>query len=197
MSRRNQSGYSLSEVLIAIAIIGMIAAVAVPQTGTMLRRSALRAAAGELRAIFHLARSRAIARSANCGVKFFLAGGVWQYALYDDGDGDGVRNDDITAGIDTRFGEPRPALRESKAATIGLLDRTILDPDGERLPPASSPVRFNRSSICSFSPFGESTPGTIYLTDRVSELYAVRVYGNSAKIRTLRYDPESQKWVAR
>jgi hypothetical protein len=43
---------------------------------------------------------------------------------------------------------------------------------------------------------GESTPGTIYITDRGLDLYAVRVYGATAKIRVLRYVPATKKWVA-
>lgn len=197
MSRKRQSGYSLSEVLVVIAIVGLFTSIAFPTVTSMIRRSALRAAAGELRSIFHAARMRAIARSTNCGLKFFLADGEWQYAIYDDGDGDGVRNDDIRDGIDKRVAPARPALRESKAATIGLLDRAIKDPDGDALVPSAPPVRFNRSAICSFSPMGESTPGTIYLTDRAGELYAVRVYGISAKITTLRYDAKALRWVSR
>ena len=197
MSKRFQSGYSLLEILTVVAIIGTIAAVTVPAFGTIQRRAALRAAASELRGIFHVARSRAISRHVNCGVKFSLVGGEWQYALYDDGDGDGVRNDDISRGIDRRASESRPALRESRAVSIGVIDRSFVDPDGERTAPSASPVRFNRSSICSFSPFGESTPGTIYLTDRGDQLYAVRVYGNTASIRTLRYEVKSGRWVSR
>lgn len=197
MSRKPQSGYSLSEVLTVMAIVGLFVSIAFPTMTSMVRRSALRAAAGELRSLFHAARMRAITRSTNCGLKFFLANGEWHYAMYDDGDGDGVRNDDIRAGIDKRVTEPRPALRETKAVTIGLLDRAIKDPDGDPLQPAASPVRFNRSAICAFSPIGESTPGTIYLTDRAGGLYAVRVYGISAKITTLRYDAEALRWVNR
>ena len=198
MPRRTpHSGYSLSELLTVIAIIGLVVSIAVPQLGAMSRRAALRAAAGELRSIFHLARMRAISRAANCGVKFVLRGGEWQYAIYDDGDGDGIRNDDITRGVDRCVEAARPALRETRAVTIGLLDRTVTDPDGDRLAPSDAPVQFGRSTICSFSKYGESTAGTLYLTDRNRDLFAVRVYGASAKIRTLRYDINRDRWESR
>lgn len=195
MPTRAKNGYSLIELLIVLAIIGMFVGIALPSLGTITRRAALRSAATQLRTIFHKARMRAIARHASCGVKFFVAGGEWQYALYDDGDGDGIRNDDINRGIDRRASESRRALPESSAISFGVLPRRINDPDGDRLLPDASPVQFGRSTICSFSPLGESTSGTIYLTDRRDQLLAVRVYGVTAKIRTLRFD--GRKWVAR
>lgn len=195
MSKRTQPGYSLVELLIVLAIIGLFLGIALPSFHTMRRRAGLRVAAAELRGIFHSARQRAITRNAKCGVKFFLAGGEWHYSLYDDGDRDGVRSDDIARGIDTPVTAPRPAIRETDAVTIGLLKRRIKDPDGERLNPDRSPVQFGRSDICSFTPMGESTPGTIYLTDRGSDLYALRVYGMTAKIRTLRYDAAAAVWA--
>lgn len=195
MPTRTQHGYSLSELLITLAVVGMFAAVAFPACSMMLRRAAIRAAVGELRAILHETRQQAITRGVHVGVKFSRDGAEWQYALYEDGDYDGIRNNDITRGVDRRLTEPRRALRESRAVTIGLLDRVIEDPDGARLRPSQLPVQFNRSTICSFSPIGESTPGTIYLTDRVDGLYAVRVYGATARIRALRFD--GRKWVAR
>ncbi len=194
--RTHRQGYALIELLTVGAIVGLIAAVSIPAIGPLQRRAALRASASELRAIFHLARSRAIARNANCGIKFLPVGGEWRFAVYDDGDGDGVRNDDIARRIDVLVSPQRPVLRESKVVTIGLPAQAFRDPDGERVTPASSPVRFNRSSICSFSPLGESTPGTIYITDRAGELYAVRVYGATAKMRVLRYDRGTRRWVS-
>jgi hypothetical protein len=107
-----------------------------------------------------------------------------------------VRNDDIKKGIDRRVGFPRPVLRESKIVTIGLLPMTIVDPDGDKLLPDKSPVQMGRSEICSFSELGESTSGTIYITDG-REIYAVRVFGATAKVRTLRYDAATRKWVER
>ncbi|HYR29907.1 MAG TPA: GspH/FimT family pseudopilin [Thermoanaerobaculia bacterium] len=190
-----QSGHSLIELLIVLAIIGLCLGIGLPSFGTMQRRAALRVAAGELRAIFHLTRKRAILRGEKSGVKFFLDDGEWKYAVYDDGDGDGVRSDDINRGTDPRVTEPRRALRETDAAVIGLLPRRVNAPDGTWLTLQRSPVQFGRSTICSFSPVGESSPGTIYLTSG-QELFAVRVYGRSAKIRTLRYEEAERKWVS-
>jgi hypothetical protein len=90
----------------------------------------------------------------------------------------------------------RRVLRESTLATIGLLPQAVTDPDGDRLLPTASPVQFNTSQLCSFSPLGESTPGTIYITDRADQLYAVRVYGATAKMRVLRYDGGRRRWEA-
>lgn len=193
--RTRPQGYSLVEMVIAVAIIGLVTAVSLPSFASLQRRSALRAASAELRSIFHLVRSRAIARNANSGLKFFQVAGVWVFGVYDDGDGDGVRNDDIARGIDRLAMAPRVVLPESTAIAIGLPGYSLRDPGGDRITASSSPVRFNRSSLCSFSPLGEATPGTIYLTDRAGELHAVRVYGATAKMRVLRYDRESRRWV--
>jgi prepilin-type N-terminal cleavage/methylation domain-containing protein len=179
-------GYSLVELLAALAVVAIICLVTVPAFGSMRRRSAVRLASYDLRTIFHQTRSRAIARNRNAGVRFTKIASGWVFAVYDDGDGDGVRNDDITRGTD-RLAVP----------AIGLLPQTVTDPDGDRLLPTASPVQFNASQLCSFSPLGESTPGTIYITDRAGELYAVRVYGATAKMRVLRYDGGRRRWEAR
>ena len=194
--RKGQRGFTLAEALTVLAIIGLIVLVSVPAFGTMRRRAALRSASAQLRAIFHQARSRAITRAEHCGLKFLLIGGEWHFAVYDDGDGDGVRNDDIKSGRDVLVSPPRVVLRESRAVTIGLLADSIRDPDGDPLPPTKSPVAFNKSTICSFSPIGQSTPGTIYLTDRAGDLFAVRVYGATAKIRVLRYVAAKKRWIS-
>lgn len=196
MRSHGESGITLIEVLIVIAIIGLFASISIPAFNTINRRAAVRAAAKELRTIFHLARSRAIARGRNAGVKFSSNRSEWTYALYDDGDGDGVRNDDIASGVDRCFQGPRRVLAHSRLASIGLPAMSIVAPDGQPLAPSSSPVRFGPSAICSFSPVGESTPGTVYLTDRIGDVWALRVLGASARIRLLRY-MGGTKWEAR
>jgi type II secretory pathway pseudopilin PulG len=183
--------------LTVLAILGLIASASVPAFLHYQRQSAVRLAAAEIRSVFHLARSRAIARHTHSGLKFSKTSGAWHYALCDDGDGDGLRNDDLTKGIDRCLAAPRPVVRESRFADIGLPPYAIIDPDGDPLPPTRSPVQFNASTICSFSPLGQSTPGTIYLTNRNEDVYAVRVYGSSAKMRVLRYNRGARRWEGR
>jgi len=193
---RKRNGFTLIDLLTVVVIIGTLVVVVVPAFAEMRRRMALRAASSELRTVFHHARMRAISRGRNCGLKFASSGGEWQFAIYDDGDGDGIRNDDIAKGIDRMAAPPRVVLRESGIVTIGLLGENIKDPDGDPLPPTKGPVHFNSSTICSFSPMGESTPGSVYITDRNHGLWCVRVYGASAKIRTLRYDRDAKRWLS-
>lgn len=189
-------GFSLLEVLAVVAIIAIIALCAAPSFGSYRRRASVVSQANELREIFRAVRSRAIARSSHAGVKFVRSGEQWTYALYDDGDGDGIRTDDINSGVDSRYAGPK-VLTQFHLATIALLPYPIRDPDGDPLPPTSSPVQFNRSTICSFAASGTGTPGTIYISDGGGELYAVRVYGASGRVRMLRYDGGRKRWERR
>lgn len=194
---RRSPGFTLYELLIAIAVIGLFVSISLPQLHAINRKAAVRGASTEIRNVFHLARSRAIARGASVGVKFTFDGVEWFYAVYDDGDGDGVRSDDIRSGVDRCF-RPKQRLlpHATKYAAIALPSKALLAPDGGKLAPSSSPVRFGASAICSFSPIGESSPGTIYLTDDAGEVWCVRVYGGSARIRLLRH-MGGKRWDAR
>ena len=195
MSRRTH-GYSLLEALAVIAIIGIIALCAIPAFASYRRRMSVLAAAEQLRGIFRSTRQRAITSSHNVGVKF-IAGREWTYAIYEDGDGDGIRNDDIDRRIDRRIFGPQVVMPSFHIATIGLLDSTVKDPDGDPLKPDASPVQFGRSTICSFSPLGNSTPGTVYLIDGGGQLWAARCTGNGGRVRVLRYDSNRKKWETR
>lgn len=195
--RDEEHGFTLLELLTVIAIVGMVAATAVPSWMSLRRRAAVRAAAAEIRMIFHETRARAIARADYSGLRFTRSGAQWQFAVYEDGDADGVRNDDIASRVDRCVSPPRYLFHQPQLVSIGLLPQEIRDPDGDRLRPTDTPVQFGRSAICSFSPMGSSTSGTIYLTDDGGSLYAVRVYGATAKIRLLRYDAALRRWESR
>ena len=197
MRGHRESGFTLPEITTTLVIIATMLLCAMPAFNTMRRRSAVRSAAAQLRAVFHLVRSRALARSSNSAVKFVQHGSVWKYAVYDDGDRDGVRNDDIKSGVDRVVTGPQTLWQQPHLVSIALPDFAIKDPDGDVMAPFDSPVQFNKSTICSFSHLGEATPGTIYMTDRSGEVYAVRVYGATAKIRVVRYDRGTTKWVGR
>src|SRR6476619_5529958 len=103
---KRQRGYSLIEILVVVAIIGIIALVAIPSFAAYRRRASCVAAGNELRGILREVRARAIARGKYSGVKFVRGDNNWTYTLYDDGNGNGIANADITSGADRRYFGP-------------------------------------------------------------------------------------------
>jgi prepilin-type N-terminal cleavage/methylation domain-containing protein len=195
---RSVRAFSLVELMVVMAIIGLTLTFAAPAFREMRKAAAMRNATRELRSIFHLTRMRAVSRSRHCAVKFRLAGGEWQYAIHDDGDGDGVRNNDITSGVDPIVAPMRPVLLGIGDARIGIPFKGTTDPDsGAPLLTSDSPVRFNVSTLCSFSPTGTGTPGTVFVTDGDVEVGAVRVVGATGRIRTMRFNRTTGKWENR
>src|SRR5260221_3466779 len=124
---RAQSGAGIIEILAVLAIIGLYAAIALPQLTAYKRRSAVVAASAGLRSIFREMRSLAIARSRYCAVKFTNSGSTWMYTFYEDGDGDGVMSDDIKAGIDHRLSGPFPLDLQLAPATIAVPPMKVRD----------------------------------------------------------------------
>ena len=191
---RHQNGLTLLEVLVVFAIIAIIAAAAIPAFATYRRNASMRAQAAELRGIFRAVRSRAIMRGAHAGVKFTRAGNAWVYSLYDDGNGNGIRSAEIASGVDRRYAGPSMLMPQFNIASIALLPTTIRDPDGGTLLPTASAVQFGSSTLCSFSPTGTATSGSVYITDGAGHLCAVRVYGPSGRVRLLRYNDGRRRW---
>ena len=187
-------GFSLLEIMAVVAIIGIIAIASAPAFANYRRSASMKAEVAELRGILRAVRSRAIMRGAHAGVKFTRAGSTWVYSLYDDGNGNGIRSAEITSGVDRRYAGPSMLMPQFNIAGIALLSTTIRDPDGDALRPSASAVQFGSSTICSFSPTGSGTPGTIYITDGAGKLCALRVYGASGRVRVLRYDGTARRW---
>jgi prepilin-type N-terminal cleavage/methylation domain-containing protein len=177
-------GVSLIELLVVIAIVGLFVAITIPGIAQISRKRELQAAAAELRSIFREVRMRAVARGSNSAVKFRQIGGVWHYGFFDDGDGDGVLNEDILSGADPIAGPYRAVFGSSGKVRIGLPPVAAWDAErGERIEPDASPVRFNRSTLCSFASNGSCTPGSVYLTDGVGGAAVVVVFGATGKVR--------------
>ena len=131
-------------------------------------------------------------------VKFFTADPAEvSYALFADGDGDGVRNDDIDSGVDPQVAPARGLTHFGRHVGFGfppgLAPRDPGNPS-RRLDRLDDPIRFNRSDLASFSPLGGSTPGSLYVTDGVEELAVVRLFGRTGKVKVLRYDAEQESW---
>lgn len=193
--RRNDRGYSLVEILFVVALIGILVRFTTPPIFQLGRRFAARAIAGRVRMVLEAVRGEAETCDRGRAVKFSATANGWRYSVYEDGDGDGVRNDDIAKGLDPLVRGPLMLLDDAAGFRVGLPQSGVPHPDTDVwMSLLASPVNFNSSTLCSFSPNGDGTPGTVYLTDG-RQTSAVRCAGNGGRISVLLYDLDEKKWL--
>jgi prepilin-type N-terminal cleavage/methylation domain-containing protein len=185
-------GYSLLELLVALAIILVMGSVALPNIVGFRQESALVAAAQGFKAEFMRARSVAITRNTQTAIRFEKdSSGFTMYSTYIDGNLNGVRSIEIAAGVDERIAGPFRLDAGQAGVEVGVLPDAP-SPDGGRL--GSEPIRFGSARMVSFSPIGTGTPGTFYLRSRGS-MAGVRVTGGSARVRIIIL--RGKRWITR
>lgn len=192
---KKSAGFNLVEVIIVMAVMSILMTLAIPMGRDWWRELQVEMAAAEIATTFHLARSLAVRNRARVAVRFHPDDdGLLTHGIYQDGDGDGVRSDDILRGVDE-------ALRDVRSGPLGGIKAGI--PEGwnprrpgsrKRLDRLHDPIRFGRSNMASFTAHGGASPGTIYLTDGSHHLFAVRVNNRAGKIKILRYDRQAEVW---
>jgi prepilin-type N-terminal cleavage/methylation domain-containing protein len=196
--RRADSGFQLVEMLVAVAVAAVVIGIAVPPLLSAAAGLEVRLAAGEVESALRLARAYAVAHAVHVGVKFRTASdGTVTWALYRDGDGDGVRTDDIETGVDPLTAPCRRLAHFGRRVRFGFPPGPPPRDPGDprrRLDRLDDPIRFNRSDIASFGPLSGSTPGSIFLTDGIDHLAVVRVASVTARARILRYDARQERW---
>lgn len=192
----SRSGFHLLELIVFVAIAALVITVAVPPLLAASSRMRLRLAAGEMVGVLQQARLTAVRFGANVGLELEAdAAGGLAFRLYRDGDGDGLRRDDIESGVDPEIGMLRRlTLRYGVRAGFppGPPPRDPSDP-GRVLDRLDEPVRFGSSNLAVFTSSGTATPGSVFLTDG-RRLVAVRVLNTTGRIRVLQYDPETKSW---
>jgi type II secretory pathway pseudopilin PulG len=191
------SGFQLVELVIVLAILSMIVLLLVPPVLSLSASVRVDLAAHEVAMALAEAKALARTRSSYVGLKLWVEESRVAFACYHDGNGDGVRTADIVSGVD----RPMTPLRVFHyfgpgvgfGFPPGVAPRDPADP-AHRLGRLTDPIRFNSSDIASFGPLGTATPGSLYLTDGRSQLYAVRVQDMTGKVRVLRWNARRDAW---
>jgi prepilin-type N-terminal cleavage/methylation domain-containing protein len=187
---KQERGHTLVELLIVLAVGGVILTTAWNAVDYARRTVALVSATAELRALFQNTRAIAIAHRRNVAIRFRQDGDSWTWRVYEDRDNDGVRNDDISRGVDVPL-SPTRAFQYAPAR-IGVPLETVIDPTNNQPLASRLPVRFGVSQLCAFSREGESTNGSIVLTDG-KNVRIIEIEGHSALIHVLRWD--GSHWI--
>ena len=190
------AGLTSVELVVSLLFAAMLTLLIAPGTIALRESVAIRNAVHETTVAFYRARSYAISRNRNVGLKFRRNGDRYEWALYGDGNGNGVRTAEIASGVDRYLGVAYPWTRNDVRPAI-MTGIRVPDPStpGRYLDRIDDPIRFNNSDICSFTPLGDATPGSVYLWDAHDRMAAVRVFGATAKIRTLYYRRGARSWT--
>lgn len=192
-----RAGFTVVEMLIIVFVVSIVAILGIPPMLDWTAGLQVRLAAAEISTCMQKAKYRAIRHSRNVAVKFRTdEDGRVTFALYRDGDLDGVRNADIESGVDPEIQPPRPVAFLSRRIRFGFPpgEAPRHPGSGDRLDRLDDPIRFNNSDLASFSSLGTATPGTVYLTDGKRHLAAVRVLHRTGKVTVLVYEPSTETW---
>jgi hypothetical protein len=193
---REDGGITLWETTVVLVLVTLVVLAALPRALEARRSMITASAAREMGTVFRGLRYRAVSEGRHYGVLFERTVEGWRWAVYRDGDGDGMRTDDILRGRDERVEGPWLVRGRWSGTELGVpLAAPAVGP-----PPSlddlgdGDPVRFGRSDLVSFSPRGTSSSGTLYLRSG-KRSWAVVLYGRSVRVRF--WERRGKEWVAR
>jgi Tfp pilus assembly protein FimT len=184
---RDGAGYTLVELLFVLGLIAVVGAIAVPQVLVTIDSSRALAAARYVSSRAMLARMLAVQRSAAVAIRFDTDVRGFRFALYQDGNQNGVLAKDIVANVDRQLEQPVRLFELFPGVDFAL---TV---DGQ----TSDPIQLSGTSLLTFTSAGTATSGSVYLRGRDGSQYAVRVLGVTGRTRILRYDARQQTWTER
>ena len=190
-------GFSLLESVLVLGLLGVMAAFAVPAVLGGLDDARAVAAARHLAALARLTRVQAATRSTRVGLRFEQDGATYRYAVYVDGNGNGVRRRDVRSGIDERITPVEGIGDRFPGVALGVAVGVTGISDGRAMTGAADPVRLGSADTLTFSPLGTATSGTIFLRSPRGRQYAVRVLGATGRTRVLEFRHATGSWTAR
>ncbi len=190
------AGFTLLELLVAVALLLVLAGTAIPPLAGHLRAERVRGAAMAIRSLLQKARAEAAARAANVAVVFDppLAGHGVEIpgsddtpvvALVLDTNHNGVRRAEIASGEERLLDNPWRFGARFPGVGWGA-------PAGAAGPAPVPGLDVGVAGMISFSPLGGSGFGRITVSGE-GAVYAIVIHGSSARIRVERH--AGGRWI--
>jgi len=182
---------SLLEVLVALALLLIMVGYVAPSFAEWRSQQQLRGALMALQLSVMKARMAALASGRAHGMAFSLREGDLLWDTVVDGDGDGIRRSDLTAGTDLPLEPERslsawfPGVRPGRPAGVPPLAGGSAGNGG---------LALGRSRILAVAPDGRSSSGTVYLCNDSGYGAALRLYGPTGRDTVWWWDSRRQTW---
>ena len=171
-----------------------MAALAVALVGSTIDEMRAASAARYVAGRIGSARIDAVRRARAVALRFEAVDGDYEYAPYEDGNGNGVRTTEVRAGIDRPLG-PFERLGDKFPGVRFELAPATPDADGDMNTGADG-VRIGSAQLLTMSADGTATSGTLYVRGRKGQ-YAIRVLGVTGRTRMLQYSAGNRTWLSR
>jgi type II secretory pathway pseudopilin PulG len=191
---RDCRGYSAVEVMFVTTLVAILSGIAVPQMLASVDDSRTIGAVRYLSSRLQRARMEAVARVAVVSVRFTADATGYSFAVYVDGNGNGVLAADIQRGVDRPVGRPERLSDSFQGVDIGVL-ANVPAVDAGSSPPNGDPLKLGASNAISFSPQGSSSSGSVYIRGRGRTQYVIRIFGETGKTRILKFNQASNQWT--
>jgi hypothetical protein len=161
-----------------------------PETKLAQEEAAARFVVAQIRQV----RQDALQRATTVGIRFEPR----NFRAYADGNNNGLRTRDIDDAIDLPLGPARRLEDEFGGAGFGIT-RALppIDAGGERLDAGADPIHVGVSRIVSFGANGRGSSGTVYIRGRGGQQFAVRIFGQTGRVRLLQYRVADGQWIER
>jgi type II secretory pathway pseudopilin PulG len=187
------AAFSLLELLFVLGFAVSLGGIAIPHVTLSLDDMRAAGATRYVAARLQQARTEAVTRSRDAAVRFTAVGSTVVYAVYVDGNRNGVLTNDIEDGIDypiaplERLTDHFPRVDFGVAS--GLPPVVPDDP-----PPGGDPIRLGAGNLATFTTAGTSSTGSVYIRGPGGAQFVIRLFGQTGKVRILRFNPRMQTW---
>lgn len=192
---RTACGLTLLEALFVTALLVTLAGTAFPLVASQIDESRTFGAARYLAGRLNFARSEAVKRSAFVALRMEPADTGYRFTFYVDGNRNGLRSRDVTRRVDLPIGLADRLSDKFAGVTFGVVDGVVAIDSTQTMPAGSDPIRFGQTEFVSFNPDGSATAGTFYIRGRGRQQAAVRVLGITGRVRVLRFNFGTRRWM--
>lgn len=181
------------DLLAVLALTVVMMTLAVPAIAARLDASVSVAATRYMVTRFQRARVEAVLRSASVGLRFGTASEGYRFMAHADGNGNGLRTEEVRTGVDQLLGPVERLDEHFPGVGVGVLNG-LPAIDASSDPPGVDAARFGASRLATFTGDGTATPGTLYILGRRGMQHAVRVSGETGRVRAWRFDQRTRVW---
>ncbi len=191
---RRSAGSSLPEVVILLGVMAALLHAVAPEWVRWRQWQRVEGAADEIALLVSALRVRSASTGQAFGVRFRADPPDLEWDIIMDGDGDGIRSEDVRRGIDVVVAGPHVLSVRYPGVRVGL-PPGVRPPSGGTLP--ADGVAFGRADLLAVHPEGTTSSGSVYLCDRWERCAGVRLHGASGRIQVWVRAPDRPTWRRR